>query len=70
MKVNKTGQKVSTYYISKIRGPLAANLQWSAGGVNKTRWLQKIVYMGRRFRSIKEKEKKTLENLKSKWFLF
>ena len=70
MKVNKAGQKVSTNYISKIRGPLAADLQRSAAWVNKTRWLQQIVYIGRRSRSIKEKEKKTLENLKSEWFLF
>ena len=70
MKVNKAGQKVSTNYITKIRGPLATDLQRSAAGVNKTRWLQQIVYIDRRSRSIKEKVKKTIENLKSEWFLF
>ena len=61
MKVNKAGQKVSTNYITKIRGPLATDLQRSAAGVKKNRWLPQTVYIGRRSRSKKEKDKKTFE---------
>ena len=57
MKQNKAGQKVSTIQIIQDPGP---SYRWPAAGMEKTRWLQQIVYINRWSRS-KKKDKKIFE---------